>query len=272
MNVGIEVRPVTPVIGAEIRGVDLSQPLSDAEFTAIHQAFLDHQVLFFKDQRQLTPERQIEFGRRFGPLHFHPAAPHLDGHPEIFVIHVNKNSKHAAGEVWHSDVSCDAEPPLATILQIHLLPLTGGDTMFASMYAAYDELSAPMKSFLEGLKARHESEHYYRGRYGNDDSEKIYPANEHPVIRTHPETGRRALFVNEMFTRAIVGLEPAESKAVLAFLFEHIRNPYYQVRFRWELNDIAMWDNRSAQHMAIWDYWPNERKGHRVTVKGDRPR
>jgi taurine dioxygenase len=271
MSEAIDIRPVTPVIGAEVRGVDLSESLSDPEFAAIHDAFLKHQVLFFKEQRPLSPERQIEFGRRFGELHIHPAAPHLAGHPEIFVIHAHKDSKNAAGEVWHSDVSCDAEPPLGTILQIHTLPPTGGDTMFASMYAAYDDLSAPMKSFLEGLTAMHESEHYYRGRYGVDDAGKVYPANEHPVIRTHPETGRRAIFVNEMFTRRVIGLEPAESDALLKFLFEHNRNPYYQVRFRWEQNDIAMWDNRSAQHMAIWDYWPDERKGHRVTVKGDRP-
>jgi taurine dioxygenase len=270
----IDVRPLTPVIGAEIRGVDLREPLSAGLFTEVREAFLRHQVLFFKEQQQLTPEQQIAFGRRFGELHHHPAAPHLPGYPEVFVIHAHKDSKNAAGEFWHSDVSCDAEPPLGTILQIHVLPPVGGDTMFASMYAAYDDLSATMKSFLEPLTAMHESEHFYRGRYadrGVDDAGKVYPRCEHPVIRTHPETGRRAIFVNHMFTRRIVGLEPGESAAVLKFLLEHVQNPYYQVRFRWEQNDIAMWDNRCAQHMAIWDYWPHERKGNRVTVKGDRP-
>jgi taurine dioxygenase len=270
----IDVRPLTPAIGAEIRGVDLSEPLSGEQFAEVHQAFLDHRVVFFKSQKALTPEQQICFGRRFGELHHHPAAPHLEGYPEVFVIHAHKDSKVAAGEFWHSDVSCDAEPPLGTILQIHVVPPTGGDTMFANMYAAYDDLSAAMKSFLSGLTAMHESEHFYRGRYaerGVNDAGKQYPESEHPVIRTHPETGRQSIFVNQMFTRRIVGLEPAESQAILKFLLEHVQNPYYQVRFKWEQNDIAMWDNRCAQHMAIWDYWPHERKGHRVTVKGDRP-
>jgi taurine dioxygenase len=270
----IDVRPVTPAIGADVHGVDLTRPLSEAQFSEIRRAFLNHLVLFFRDQQPLTPEQQIGFGRRFGELHIHPAAPHLEGHPEVFVIHTHKDSKFAAGEDWHSDVSCDLEPPLGTILQIHQLPPYGGDTLFANMYAAYDDLSPTMQEFLRGLSATHASEHFYRGRYadrGVDDAGRVYPSAEHPVIRTHPETGRPCLFVNRMFTTKINGVEPAESRALLDFLFRHIENPYYQVRLRWNRNDIAMWDNRCAQHQAIWDYWPQERKGHRVTVKGDRP-
>ena len=270
----IHVRKVTPVLGAEVRGVDLAKGLSQREFTEVHRAFLDNQVLFFKEQSPMAPERQIEIGRMFGDLHMHPAAPHLDGHPEIFVIHAHKDSKIANGTGWHSDVSCDETPPAATMLQLHVLPSSGGDTMFASMYAAYDALSAPMRRFLEGLTATHESEHIYRGRYadrGVDDSGRVYPSAAHPMIRTHPETGRKALYVNSAFTMRVNELEPAESRALLDFLFRHIERPQFMVRFRWSPNDVTLWDNRCAQHQAIWDYWPEERKGHRVTIKGDRP-
>jgi taurine dioxygenase len=270
----IDVRPCTPVIGAEIRGVDLTRPLSEAQWNEIHDAFLRHLVVFFREQRRMSPEQQIAFGRSFGELHIHPAAPHLEGYPEVFVIHAHKDSKFANGESWHSDVSCDVEPPLGSILQIHVLPPCGGDTLFSSMYAAYDDLSPRMKTFLEGLTAVHESEHFYRGRYadrGVNDAGKLYPKAVHPVIRTHPETGKRCVFVNRTFTTRIEGLPDDESRAILEFLFHHVETPWYQTRFTWRENDVAMWDNRCAQHMAIWDYWPNERKGHRVTVKGDRP-
>jgi taurine dioxygenase len=222
----------------------------------------------------MTPEQHVVFGKRFGPLHIHPAAPHMEGHPEVFVIHAHKDSKIANGEFWHSDVSCDTEPPLGSILQIHLLPPSGGDTLFASMYAAYDDLSPRMKQYLEGLNAVHESEHIYRGRYsdrGVSDAGKVYPTAVHPIIRTHVDTGKKSLFVNRTFTTRIEGLPEDESKAVLQFLCSHAESPWYQTRFSWRANDVAMWDNRCTQHMAIWDYWPNERKGNRVTVKGERP-
>ena len=271
----IDVKPCSPVIGAEIRGVDLSQALSDAQWTEILGAFHEHSVIFFRDQQTpMTPDQQVAFGKRFGPLHIHPAAPHMEGHPEVFVIHAHKDSKIANGEFWHSDVSCDQEPPLGSILQIHLLPPSGGDTLFASMYAAYDDLSARMKQYLDGLCAVHESEHIYRGRYsdrGVSDSGKVYPTAVHPIVRTHVDTRKKSLFVNRTFTTRIEGLPEEESKAVLQLLFNHAESPWYQTRFTWRKNDVAMWDNRCTQHMAIWDYWPNERKGNRVTVKGERP-
>jgi taurine dioxygenase len=270
----IRVTPRSPVIGAEIRGVDLRQPLSDDQWSEVRDAFHRYSVVFFRDQQAMTPEQHVVFGKRFGPLHIHPAAPHLEGHPEVFVIHAHKDSKIANGEFWHSDVSCDTEPPLGSILQIHLLPPSGGDTLFASMYAAYDDLSPRMKQYLEGLNAVHESEHIYRGRYsdrGVSDAGKVYPTAVHPIIRTHVDTGRKSLFVNRTFTTRIEGLPEDESKAVLQFLFNHAESPWYQTRFSWRANDVAMWDNRCTQHMAIWDYWPNERKGNRVTVKGERP-
>jgi taurine dioxygenase len=269
----ITIHPLTPTIGAEVQGADLAR-LTGEQFAAIHQAFLDHQVLFFRDQPRLSAQQQIAFAERLGPLHVHPAAPHLAGEPAIFVIHTHRDSKIANGNGWHTDVSCDPEPPLATMLQIHELPPSGGDTLFASMYAAFEALSPVMQAFLTTLRAHHESEHIYRGRYadrGVDDTGKVYPASLHPVIRTHPDTGRAALYVNRSFTTRIEGLSAAESAALLEFLCTHAERPEFQVRFTWTENAIALWDNRCTQHFALWDYWPHERKGHRVTVKGDAP-
>jgi taurine dioxygenase len=270
----LAVTRFAPALGAEVRGIDLANGLDEDTCREVRAALLEHGVLFFKEQSEIPPDVQVRIGRMFGELHMHPAAPQMAGHPEVFVIHAHRDSKVANGEFWHSDVSCDEEPPLGTILQIHVLPDIGGDTMFANMYAAYDALSPPMQSLLTGLTARHESEHVYRGRYsdrGVDDHDRIYPATVHPVIRTHPETGRKAVYVNRTFTTRIVELSDAESDAVLKLLFEHCEHVDFQIRFRWQRNDVAFWDNRCVMHRAIWDYWPHERKGRRVTIKGDRP-
>ena len=270
----LTITPLTPAIGAEISGVDLTQPLTNEDFDTLNQTLADRQVLFFRDQAKLSPEQQVRLGKYFGPMHTHPAAPTLEGHPEIFVIHTHKGSTIANGNLWHSDVSCDEEPPLGTILQLHQLPSNGGDTIFASMYAAFDSLSDTMKEFLSGLVAVHASEHVYRSRYaerGVEDAGKVYPSTEHPVVRSHPLTGRQALFVNRTFTTKIEDMTDGESAALLEFLFDHTEKPEFQVRFKWATNDVAFWDNRCAQHLAMWDYWPEERKGHRVTIKGDRP-
>jgi taurine dioxygenase len=268
------VKPFAPALGAEIRGIDLAAGLDEAAYREVRAALLQFGVLFFKEQSEIPPATQVQIGRMFGELHMHPAAPHMPGHPEVFVIHAHRDSKVANGEFWHSDVSCDEEPPLGTILQIHVLPEIGGDTLFANMYAAYDALSAPMQQMLSGLTAQHESEHVYRGRYadrGVDDRGKVYPEAAHPVIRTHPETGKKAIYVNRTFTRRINELSEEESQALLDFLFDHCERIDFQIRFRWERNDVAFWDNRCVMHRAIWDYWPNERKGRRVTIKGDTP-
>jgi taurine dioxygenase len=268
----LEIRKVTPHCGAEILGVDLAAPLDDATFRQIEQALIQSTVVFFRDQT-LTPEQQKAFGRRFGELHIHPAYPDiLEGHPEIMVIRADENSTRVAGEDWHSDVSCDPEPPMGSILHMHEVPPVGGDTLFASMYAAYEALSSPLKRMLEGLTAIHDGEHVYRGRYGrNDDAGVVYPKSEHPVVRTHPVSGRRALFVNRIFTTRIVQLTRHESDGILAMLFSHIEMPEFQCRFRWRPGSIAFWDNRCAQHHAMWDYYPQRRRGLRVTIKGDRP-
>jgi taurine dioxygenase len=271
----IDVRPFAPALGAEVRGIDLAGGLDAETYQEVRAALLEHQVLFFKEQAEIAPATQVQIGRMFGELHMHPAAPQMPGHPEVFVIHAHKDSKVANGEFWHSDVSCDEVPPLGTILQIHVLPEIGGDTLFANMYAAYEALSAPMKTLLSGLTARHESEHVYRGRYsdrGVEDQGRVYPQATHPVVRTHPETGRQALYVNRTFTTRINELTAAESDAVLACLFTHCEQIDFQIRFRWARHDVAFWDNRCVMHHAVWDYWPHERKGRRVTIKGDRPR
>jgi len=267
----IQVEKLTPNAGAEIRGADLSQPLDERTFKEIHAALIDNGVIFFRDQH-LTPEQQKAFARLFGELHLHPAAPReVPEHPEILVIHADENSKHVAGENWHSDVSCDLEPPMGSILYMHDLPPVGGDTLFASMYAAYDALSEPMKRMLEPLTAMHEGEHVYRGRYGVNDTGRVFPKAEHPVVRTHPVSGRKALYVNGGFTTRIVQLKRAESDALLQFLYRHAETPEFHCRFRWQVNSVAFWDNRCMQHHAMWDYYPQRRHGHRVTIKGDKP-
>jgi taurine dioxygenase len=267
----IRVEKLTPHVGAEVHQVDLSRPLDERTFKEIHDALIDNGVVFFRDQH-LTPDQQKAFGRLFGELHIHPAAPkEVPEHPEILVIHADESSKRVAGEVWHSDVSCDPEPPMGSILYMHELPPVGGDTLFASMYAAYEGLSDSMQRFLEPLTAMHEGEHVYRGRYGYDEAGKVYPKAEHPVIRTHPVSRRKALFVNRGFTTRIVQLKRPESDAVLQFLYRHVEVPEYQCRFRWQVNSIAFWDNRCVQHHAMWDYYPQRRHGHRVTIKGDTP-
>lgn len=268
----ITVDKVTPIIGAEIVGVDLSKPLSNRQQDEIHRALAENLVIFFRDQ-PLTPAQHMAFGRLFGDLHVHPAAPSEPDMPEMMIIHSDKNSPRANGEGWHTDVSCEAEPPMGSILHIKTCPPRGGDTLFASMYAAYEALSARMKKYLEGMTALHDGEHVYRGlfrNYGLADKPE-YPRAEHPIVRTHPVTGRKSLYVNAGFTSGLVGVPRDEGDAVLRYLCQHMENPLFQCRFRWRENSIAFWDNRCTQHRAMWDYWPLSRSGHRVTVKGDRP-
>tara|TARA_B100000212_G_scaffold321645_1_gene280373 strand:- start:18 stop:866 length:849 start_codon:yes stop_codon:yes gene_type:complete len=271
----IKVKPYSPNLGGVVTGVDLSKEISETELAFIKDAFNQYQVLFFQEQSEIPPKIQINLGKSFGPLHVHPAAPTMDGHPEIFEIHTHKDSKISNGsERFHSDVSCDEEPPLGTMLQLHILPESGGDTMFTNMYLAYDDLSEKMKEFLNDLHAWHESAHIYKGRYkerGVSDKDILCPSSLHPVIRTHPETGKKAIFVNRSFTTKIEGLTDTESYNVLNFLVDHCEKLKYQIRYRWNKNDMAFWDNRCTMHRAIWDYHPMERKGRRVTIKGDKP-
>ena len=291
MATSIDITPLSGSLGARVTGVDLSRELGDAQFAEIKSAFLTYLVLYFPDQ-VLPRERHTELGRRFGELHIHPAAPSPEGFPEIMPIETDARSSHNPREVargsravngdnWHSDVSCDEEPPLGSLLHIKEVPPAGGDTLFANMYAAYESLSAPLRVLLNGLTATHSGERQYIHQYGRGKAKDRsaqgyrngtdYPQAVHPVVRTHPETGRRALYVNRMFTQAINELEAAESDALLALLFAHIERPEIQCRLTWQANGLAIWDNRATQHYAIFDFYPHRRRGERVTVKGDRP-
>ena len=266
----VRVEPLGPVIGAEIHGVDLRRPLGDADAAAIRDAWLEHQVVFFRDQ-DLTIEQHIAFARCFGELHIHPNVPSHPGHPEVLVIHADANSTRVAGHGWHTDVSCGVEPPAGSILRLTETPAHGGgDTLFASMYAAFEALSDHWRNFLSGLTAVHESAHVH-GRYHEKNPDHDFVMAEHPVVRTHPETGRKALYVNSAFTTRISGMKPVESRATLEFLFRHMEHIDFQCRFRWTPHSIAMWDNRCTQHHAAWDYYPEVRHGYRVTLAGDRP-
>lgn len=269
----IALQPVTPTIGAEVGNIDLSQPLSPQTQQELNDALLEHLVLFFRDQ-DLDFEQHKRLGRYFGDLHVHPNVPGPDGHPEILRIHADAETKRIAGDKWHSDVSCEETPPMGSILRLHTIPASGGDTLFANMYAAYDALSEPMQEMLCKLTAIHDGAPNYAQRNqlaGIDNSDRVFPRSEHPVVRTHPVTGKKAIFVNPAFTTGIKDIPADESEAVLQFLFVHIAKPQFHCRFQWQPNSIAFWDNRCVHHHAMWDYYPQVRSGYRVTIQGDRP-
>jgi taurine dioxygenase len=261
-----EATPLTPVLGAELEGIDLGGPLSEQQIKDLHDALLQYQVIFFRDQH-MSFEQHKNLGRCFGTLHCHPSIPGPEGHPEILMLHSDEEVQMAAS-AWHSDVSCDQVPNLGSILYGKVIPKSGGDTCFASMYAAYDGLSDAMQKFLSGLTGIHESAHVYAKLKG---SVANYPSAEHPIIRTHPETGRQGLYVNSIFTTGIKELNRAEERSVLDFLYRHIETPEFQVRFRWQENSVAFWDNRCTQHRATADFFPQTRTMQRVTINGDQP-
>jgi taurine dioxygenase len=270
-----EISALTPHIGAEIRGIDLSRPLTEAQDKELRRAFHDWMVLVIRDQ-QLTRDQHKALGRRFGRLHVHPM--HTGGHrgrdPEILPVKTTADSRYAAGDGWHTDVTCDEIPPLGSMLYVTETPeCGGGDTLFADMYLAYELLSEPMKRFLDPLEAVHDGAIPYVGAYKTTPPEGGYPRSTHPAVTRHPETGRRVLFVNSGFTSHIVGLSRAESRAILDLLFRHIDStPRLCCRVEWQPNTLTFWDNRCTQHHAIWDYYPHSRTGERVSVvAGERP-
>jgi taurine dioxygenase len=269
----IQVRPLAGALGAQVSGADL-RDLDDATFGEIHAAWLDHQVLFFRDQ-DLSPDQHKAFGQRFGTLQVHPFLHSRaeEGHPEIVVLESSEKMPVVA-DGWHTDVTFSQTPPMASILRGVEVPEYGGDTMWASCTKAYDALSSKMKHLLADLTAIHDtSKTFSRSAYpskAHPDADKV-PTAEHPVVRTHPETGRKALFVNSAFTLRIRGLRPAESNALLGFLYEHIVQPQFTCRFHWEKNSLAIWDNRCTQHRVVSDNLTAHRRMERVTVDGDRP-
>ena len=266
----IEVNSLTPHIGAEIQGLDLSKPLDNEQFSEVYRAWLDWKLVVFRDQH-LTQDQHKAFGRRFGSLHVHPMQHSYGGDPEILKIKTTKDSRYTAGEGWHTDVTCDEVPPLGSMLYITQTPeVGGGDTLFADMYLAWELLSDTMKGMLEGLTAVHDGALPFLSSYRVAPPDgKEYPRNEHPLVIVHPETGRKVLYVNSGFTSHIKGLAPAESKAILQFLFNHIATtPRLYCRVEWQPNTLTFWDNRCTQHHAVWDYYPHSRYGERVTIVG----
>ena len=266
------VTPIAPHIGAEIRGLDLAR-LTPEQIADVKAAWAHWLVLVFRDQ-SVTREQHKAFGRHFGRLHVHPmhhGRPDQD--PEILVVKTTAQSPYTAGEAWHTDVSCDAIPPLGSALYITETPESGGgDTLFANMYMACEMLSPPMKAFLEGLDAVHDGAMPYIGNYGSKAPEGGYPRHEHPVITRHPVTGREVLYVNSGFTTHIAGLQRWESRAVLDMCFDLLkREPKLHCRVRWEPNTLTLWDNRCTQHHSVWDYYPYSRYGERVSIVGAEP-
>ena len=275
------VRPLTGYIGAEVTGVDLGK-LDDAEAKAVWETFLAHQVVFFPHQT-LSPEELLALGRRFGEIVTpHAGLTKLPGQPDVMLVETKDgqgSGKYNTG--WHSDVSFDESPPAGSIIRAVKLPGVGGDTLFASMYAAYDNLSAPLKEMLDSMEAFHEGVPRFSwslldpsragGREMLEKLKREAPGAVHPVVRTHPETGRKALYVNRSFTTRILGLSEIESRNLLDLLCEHCEQSSFQVRWRWSEGDVGIWDNRCAMHSAAMDYGTGHRVMHRVTIKGDKP-
>lgn len=251
-----DVRPVAGALGAEVGGVDLNT-LTDAEFGHLNDLLLRHQVLFITGQNGLTPEAHIALGRRLGEVELHPYLPRLDGYPEIVIIDSERGGK---VDVWHTDMTFQQGPPLASILHLVQLPESGGDTMWTNQCLVYEQLSAPLRDLLCGLTAVHVI------RIDSEFSSRA----EHPAVRVHPETGRRSLYVNRLFTSHFPQLSRNESDALLDYLFRFSESPQFTCRYRWRVGDVAIWDNRVTQHYAINDY-SQVRLGQRVTVLGDHP-
>jgi taurine dioxygenase len=269
----ITVNKLTPIIGAEIRGVDLSEPLGDDTVAEIRRAFADNLVIFFRDQKPLDDETHIRVGRYFGTLDLSEIQPQPRAHREVLVLD-QVSPKGEGADRWHRDRTYLEVPPLGSILQCVQPADMGGDTCWASMYAAYEALSAPMQAFVDTLQARHSIARL--ASYSRKVSETLgdrlntWPSTIHPLVEVHPETGRKALNVNANWTESIVGMSKAESDMLLDFLFEHVKQPEFQVRFHWNQSDVAFWDNRCCLHYAVADY-TSRRIMKRVALVGNKP-
>lgn len=274
----INIIPLSPALGAEISGVNLSRDLTGEQRAAIEHALLDHQVLFFRNQ-PITPRQQARFAANFGDLHIHPIYPNVPEQPEVLILDTAVTDVRD-NAIWHTDVTFLPTPALGAVLSAKQVPTYGGDTLWASGIAAFEALSGPMKALLDGLTATHDfTRSFPLERFGNtqadftrwEETRRKNPPLSHPVIRTHPVSGRKALFVNEGFTTRINELETAESEAILKLLFAHGTRPEFTLRWRWQADDVAMWDNRVTQHYAVDDYRPQRRVMHRATMLGDVP-
>lgn len=279
MTKSIEILPVSGSLGAEILGVDLAAPLGDAVIADIRGAFAEHLVLFFREQR-LEPQQQVALGAHFGPVGIYPFAEPLENHPEVIPVIKEKDQTTNFGGTWHSDTTYLETPPAATLLYAKELPPYGGDTLFANMYLAYESLSAGMRRLLDGLTGVSSSKKdsdFLRGDHldsggmtGTSADQNGYVA-EHPVARTHPVTGRKALYVNSAHTVGFQGMTPEESAPLLGYLLDHLCREEFTCRLRWEEGTLTVWDNRCSQHYPLNDYHGFRRVMHRVTIKGERP-
>ncbi len=273
------ITPTGPLLGAEISGIDLALTLSAAEVAAIRAALLQYKVLFFRDQN-ISHEDHVRFGRHFGDLEGHPVTATVPGFPEILFIEAADGMKISdktfpiarPANKWHTDVTFREKPSMAGILRMRKMPRFGGDTIFADTAAIYADLPPDVKTKIDTLDAEHDIIRSYGYRVTPEKAAQLreeYPLVVHPVVRRHPETGDKHLFVNHVFTARILGLPDAEASALLAYLLDRVKAPEYQMRFRWSENAIAFWDNRATQHYGVLDYWPHERIVERVTVMGD---
>ena len=273
----IQVEKAAAYFAAEVSGIDFTQPLGAEAFGEIEQALCEHEILIFRDAEMAT-EDQIRFGKMFGDLSVHPFSPNSDETPELIVFDNNEDNPPFGTDIWHSDETFRECPPMATCLRALEVPKVGGDTLFASMTAAYEGLSDRMKNFIDGLEAVHDFKPF-KQLFGNDvesrknlqQYELMYPPMRHPVVRVHPVTGKKSLFVNPQFTIQVVGMGEFESRSLLTDLFDLAKVPEYQYRHHWHANTLVIWDNRSLQHYAVHDYWPERRSMERVTIAGDRP-
>jgi taurine dioxygenase len=278
-NVELEIMLTGPVVGAEIRGLDLTTPLAEAEVAAIRSTLFERGVVFFRDQGAMTPEQHIAFAERFAPINVNRFFASVPGHPRIAEVRKEPDQKRNIGGGWHTDHSYDQVPALGSILLARDLPESGGDTLFASMYAAWDALSDGLKATLLGLRAVHSSRHVFgagakqledgelTGRYRN--AEAATQDAVHPVAIRHPGSGRRALYVNPGFTLRFDGWTEEESRPLLEYLYRHAARPEFQTRFAWREGSIAFWDNRATWHYAANDYHGERRLMHRITLEGE---
>lgn len=280
-----EIRPFVGPLGAEVLGLDLTQPLADEDFASLHRAHLAHHVLVFRDQR-ITPAQQIAFSRRFGPLQIHVLRQfQLPEHPEILVVSNVRDAAGApiglgdAGQYWHSDLSYKEIPSLGSMLHAKELPADGGDTLFANQHLAYESLPLNLKVALEGLQAEHSylckyeelrARNPWRPKLTQQQLDEVKPVLQ-PMVRTHPETGRKALFVSEHFTTRIDGLANGASREFLQTLFEHSSQQRFVYRHRWQPHDMVFWDNRSVTHLAAGCPEDQRRRLNRTTIEGDKP-
>ena len=273
----IEVNPLGGALGAEISGIDLNEVISEEQLTEVRQVFGQYAVIFFRNQN-LTPENEIRFAKRWGEINTNRFFSSVEGYPQIALVVKEPDQQNNIGGSWHTDHSYDIAPALGSMLFAHEVPISGGDTVFASMYKAYETLSDGLKSTLSNLRARHSSVHVFgaaRAANGNDDTvgriknpEAATQEAIHPVVINHPETGRRSLYVNPGFTLGFEGWSDEESKPLLEYLYAHAARPEFTCRFQWKAGSIAFWDNRATWHLAVNDYQGHRRMMHRITIEG----